>query len=121
LTRLIAHYQPYALVLQDVLAKNTRRSARIMELILQIARLAETRNIKVRCFSNEQVRRRFFGDSQGTKHALAEVLAKRFHEELGSCLPPKRRSWMGEDRRMDIFDAVALALAFQLKTTKLIV
>jgi len=27
-------------------------------------------------------------------------------------LPPKRRPWMSEDPRMDIFDAVSLAVAF---------
>jgi len=52
----------------------------------------------------------FFADGQGTKHALAEILAARFPEELGCRLPPKRRPWMSEDYRMDIFDAVALAL-----------
>ena len=41
---------------------------------------------------------------------MAEILVKRFPEELGSRLPPKRRPWMSEDSRMDIFDAVALAL-----------
>ncbi len=61
-------------------------------------------------FSHEHVRQVFFADGQGTKHALAEILAKRFPEELGSRLPPKRRAWMSEDSRMDIFDAVALAL-----------
>ena len=60
----------------------------------------------------EQVRRVFFANGQGTKHALAEILAKRFPEELGFRLPPKRRPWMSEDYRMDIFDAVALALIF---------
>jgi hypothetical protein len=61
-------------------------------------------------FSRQQVRRVFFADGQGTKHALAEILAKRFPEELGFRLPPKRRPWMSEDYRMDLFDAVALAL-----------
>jgi hypothetical protein len=50
------------------------------------------------------------GDDPGTKHALAEIIAERFPEELGFLLPPKRRDWMSQDSRMDIFDAVALAL-----------
>ena len=49
----------------------------------------------------------FIPDSQGTKHMLAEIIAKRFPEELGSRLPPKRKPWMSEDFRMNIFDAVA--------------
>ena len=48
-----------------------------------------------------------------TKHALAVLLAARFPKELQTRLPPKRRPWMSEDYRMGIFDAVALAVAFQ--------
>ncbi|MCX6925726.1 MAG: hypothetical protein NT154_21315, partial [Verrucomicrobia bacterium] len=56
------------------------------------------------------LRRVFCGARRGTKHALAEIIAQRFPEELGFRVPPKRRPWMSEDFRMDIFDAVALAL-----------
>lgn len=55
---------------------------------------------------------------QGTKHALAEILAKQFSEELASRLPPKRKAWMSEDYRMDIFDAVALVLVLRFKHVK---
>jgi len=41
-------------------------------------------------------------DELGTKLAIAEILAKKYPEELGSRLPPKRRLWMSEDYRMDI-------------------
>jgi hypothetical protein len=57
----------------------------------------------------------FITDGQGTKHALAEIMAERFPDELGSRLPPKRKPWMSEDSRMNIFDAAALALVFRLK------
>jgi hypothetical protein len=52
------------------------------------------------------------GNDKGTKHVVAEVIAQRFPEELGFRLPPKRRAWMSEDSRIDIFDAAALALAY---------
>jgi Holliday junction resolvasome RuvABC endonuclease subunit len=117
--RLIAYYQPDVLVLEDASGKNSRRSARIKTLGQQIMDLAKTRRTKVALFSRDQVRRLFFDGGQGTKHAVAEILAQRFQGELGACLPPKRRLWMSEDRRMDIFDAVALAFVFRLKTTKL--
>jgi hypothetical protein len=39
-------------------------------------------------------------------------------EELASRMPPKRKLWKSEDGRMDIFDAVALAVAFRLKKTR---
>jgi Holliday junction resolvasome RuvABC endonuclease subunit len=115
---LIAHYQPDVLVLPNVMAKNERRAPRIKALCGKIARLGELRKIKVVLFSTEQVRNCFFAGDRGTKHALAIILARRFSAELGDSLPPKRRLWVSEDRRMDIFDAVALALTFRLKMTK---
>lgn len=107
---LITHYRPGILVLEDASAKNSRRSPRIKALSRQIIKMAVTRKISVKLFSRDQVVKTFFADGQGTKHALAEIIAKRFPEELGLQLPPKRRPWMSEDPRMNIFDAVALAL-----------
>lgn len=109
---LIAHYRPGVMVFQDNSTKSSRRSARIRELGQKIIAMASSRNVRVALFSQEQVRRVFFANDPGTKHALAEILAKRFPEELGFRLPPKRRPWMSEDYRMDIFGAVSLALTF---------
>ena len=109
---MVAHYNPQVLALEDTGAKGARRSSRIQALTKRLVAVAESRDIKVALFSQKQVRRAFFGDDQGTKHALAEIVAKWFPEELGFRLPPKRRPWMSEDSRMDIFDAVALALMF---------
>ena len=47
---------------------------------------------------------------------MAELLAKKFPDELASRLPPKRKPWKSEDSRMDIFDAVALAVAFRMSS-----
>ena len=115
---LIAHYQPDVLVLEDTSTKDSRRAIRIRALSRKIIVLAARRKVSVALFSQEQVRRVFFADGQGTKHALAEILAKRFPEELGSRLPPKRRPWMSEDYRMDIFEAAALVLMLRLKNAK---
>lgn len=112
---MISHYQPGVIVFEDYSAKHSRRSARIRALGKKIIALAEIRNVTVVLFSREQVRQVFFADGLGTKYALAEMLAARFPEELASRLPPKRRPWMSEDYRMDIFDAVALALALRLR------
>ena len=110
---LVTHYQPDVMVLQDI--EDSQRSARIKALSKKITDMAATRKVRVVLFSHGQVRQAFFPDGQGTKHALAEILAKRFPEELASRLPPKRRPWMSEDYRMDIFDAVALAVVFRLQ------
>ncbi len=58
------------------------------------------------------------GDARGTKHEMAEMLARNFPAELINKLPPKRRPWENEDGRMDIFDAVGLTVVFNSKTTK---
>lgn len=111
--KLMAHYQPGVMVLQDTLVKNSHRAPRIKALTKRVIALAVKRNVSVKLFTIEKVRQVFFADGKGTKHMLAEIIAKRFPRELGCCLPPKRRAWTSEDSRMDIFDAVALALVFR--------
>lgn len=113
---LIAHYQPGMLVLQDT--EHSRRSARIRTLSKRLIAMAATHKVRVKLFSREQVMQVFFADAPGTKQALAEILAVRFPDELGSRLPPKRRPWMSEDSRMDIFEAVALALMLFRENSK---
>ena len=100
---LIAHYQPGVLVLEDT--EGSRRSARIQALSRQIVTMAATRKVSMKLFSQEEVQRIFFADGKGTKHAVAEIIAKRFPEE----------PWMSEHYQMDIFDAVALVLVLRLK------
>lgn len=114
---LIARYRPGVIVLEDASAKDSRRSPRIQTLTKEIISLTATRKITMTVFSREKVRAVFFPDGRGTKQMLAEIVAERFPDELGDRLPPKRRPWMSEDYRMDIFDAVALALVLRMKTS----
>jgi hypothetical protein len=110
--RFIKFYQPDVLVLPDVTAADTRRAARIKTLHRQIVAWAGKRQLKVRLVSVTQVRTQLLGAAKGTKFAVARTLAEKFPTELETRLPPKRRPWMSEDPRMDIFDAVGLATAF---------
>ena len=110
---LITHYQPDLIVLEDASSKDSKRSPRIRALTKKIVALASSSKVKVTLFSQKQIRNTFFTDGKGTKHALAEIIAKRFPDELSHRLPPKRRDWDSEKPRMGIFDAVALALTFQ--------
>jgi Holliday junction resolvasome RuvABC endonuclease subunit len=110
---MIALYNPQVMVLEDTGgAKGSRRSPRIQKLTKRLVAVAESHAIELALFSQKQVRRFFFGDADGTKDALAKIIAERFPEELGFRLPPKHRDWMSEDSRMGIFDAMALALAY---------
>ena len=110
--KFIQFYQPDVLVLPDVNAADTRRAKRIKILQRKIVAVAKKRQLKVRLISVTQVRGKLLGDAKGTKQAVAQTLAEKFPVELASRLPPKRRVWMSEDPRMDIFDAVGLAVAF---------
>ena len=58
------------------------------------------------------------GNPKGTKQEMAEMLAMQFPDELASRLPPKRKLWKSEDSRMDVFDAMALAVVFRMKRAK---
>ena len=113
--KMIAHYKPGVLVLPDASAKSSRRCPRIRALTKEISAMAASRRIKVAIVSRKQVMEAFFIDGTGTKYTIAKFLAIRFREELGPRLPPKRKDWESEDYRMGIFDAVALALARQLR------
>jgi len=115
---LITQYQPGTLVLEDASAKGSRRSPRIRTLTRQIVRIGATLKVRVKLFSRDQVMKTFFTNGKGTKHLLAEIMAKRFPEQLGLQIPPKRKPWKSEDSRMDIFDAVALAMVLRLKDAK---
>jgi RNase H-fold protein (predicted Holliday junction resolvase) len=114
--KLIARYQPGVLVLQDVAAKDSRRAPRIKSLHRQIVRLAAKHKLTVKLISGIQMRSVLLGNPKGTKQEMAELLARKFPDELASRLPPKRKPWKSEDTRMDIFDAVALAVVFRLKS-----
>ena len=112
--KLILQYRPDVLALQDYWAQGSRRSVRVRELGQRLVNLARDYGITTSLFSRERIHHAFLADSRGTKHALAEALARRFPEELGGRLPPKRRPWMSEDSRMSMFEAAALALMTRL-------
>lgn len=113
--KLIVRFQPDVLVLHDVNAEGTYRAPRIEELHRKVIALAKKRKLKVVKFSNTELRTLLLNDPKGTKHDMAECIAKQFPDELASRVPPKRKAWTSEPNRMDIFDAVGLALVFRKK------
>ena len=110
--RFIQFYQPDVLVLPNVTAADTRRATRIKTLHRKIAAWAGKLQLKLRLVSVTQVRTHLLGAPKGTKFVVARKLAEKFPTELETRLPPKRRPWMSEHPRMDIFDAVGMAVAF---------
>jgi hypothetical protein len=108
---LIEVYQPAVIVLEDHSGNGSRRSERIRKLGQEMRSSANAHRMKVKVLSRREVRKIFFAEPKGTKHCLAEMLTKRFPEELSSRLPRKRRPWESESHGMGIFEAVGLALA----------
>ena len=104
---LLNRYQPDILLLRDVAEA---RSIRIANLIEAIAAL---RRDPMACFvvSRGQVREAFGHLNRPTRVAIARAIAERipFFEPL---VPSVRKIWHSEDRRMGLFDAVALALTY---------
>ena len=113
--KLVAFYRPDMLVLPDVAAGKSRRSARIKRLHREVVNSAAKGKLQFESISEKQLRSLLLGNPNGTKQVIAETLAKRFPDELALRLPPKRRPWDSADSRMDVFDAVALAMAFRMK------
>src|ERR1035437_3295829 len=116
--KLMRQFLPSVLVLQDVNAEGCYRAPRIKALHRKIVGLAANHKCKVKLFSGNQLRDALLGDVKGTKHEMAELLARKYPDELAGKLPPKRRPWENEDGRMDMFDAVGLAAVFWIKKAK---
>ena len=115
--KLAALYRPDALILEDVAAKGSRRHPRIKRLHREVVAFAKKRKLAVKIISGRQSRRLHLGNEHETKQEMAEGLTKRFPIELAFRLPPKRRQWESADSRMDIFDAVGLAVAYRTQNT----
>jgi hypothetical protein len=114
--KLIVRFRPDVLVLNDVNAKGTYRALRIKELHRKVVALAKKRKLKVAKISNTELRAALLDDPKGTKHDMALRIAEQFPDELASRVPPKRKAWTSEANRMDIFDAVGLAVVFQMSS-----
>jgi len=116
---MIVRYLPGALVLLDLNAKGTYRAPRIKELHRQVLAMAKRHNLKVVQIPNTELRTVLLDNHKATKHDIAVRIGKLFPDELESRVPPKRKRWESQRSRMDIFDAVALAVVFRMKRKEL--
>ena len=103
---LVLRYLPVAIALGE---PDGRRSPRAARRIRLLASYAHQSRIHALHMSPTDVRATLQRPG-ATKHEVAETLVDLF-PELEPYLPPHRRPWMSEDARMDIFDALALAIA----------
>lgn len=103
---LVGRYSPALLVLQD--PSDRHRSKRAVRRIRLLGRRAASLGVRPLCVSRSEVRSRV-ADEAATKQEIALAIARLF-PELEVLTPRPRRPWTSEDDRMNVFDAVALAL-----------
>jgi len=109
LSVLIDRYHPDVLVLRG--GSKERNLPAMQAAIDAIATLAEGTGVQSCTMSRKEVQRAFAHLGSRTRYAIAGWIAKHI-PTLGPLMPPARKIWNGEDRRMGLFDAAALALAF---------
>lgn len=110
LTALIDRYDPHTLVLEDP-SRVPMRSARIERLYKAIAGLCLSRSIDLAVFAREDVHRCYASAGALTWQEIADAVGRQL-EPLRCSIPPRRRAWQGETRRMAIFAAAALAMTY---------
>lgn len=110
ISELIRLYEPDVLIAEDCADDSSRRRERARTLISEIGTLG-TSEMRVRFIPASMLRQLFSGEAPATKNEIATAIAHQLNE-LTTRLPPPRKPWMTEDKRMAIFDAAGLALAF---------
>lgn len=111
LRKLLAHYQPQVLILQNPGTHKGRRATQTARLLKDAARLATAQGMTVQSYPQADIQDVFARFKVRTKHEIAVTIAE-WLPELEPALPRKRKPWMGEDERMNVFDAVALSIAY---------
>lgn len=105
LSFLLDQYRPDAVVTRQI------SQGRLAKLSEAITELVKTRRIVVEAVSRDQTRKAFAHLGSPTRYAIVQAIAKQI-AVLAPYAPPIRKIWNGEDRRMGLFDAAALALTF---------
>jgi hypothetical protein len=107
---LLDRYTPEVLVLRDRADIHAGRG-RLYRLIEALEELAETKGVPNVQFSRQQLRQSFEFLGSPARYAIVEAIAKHI-PLFEPYVPPVRKIWKTEDRRMGLFDAIALALTF---------
>jgi len=108
---------PVELLVMEEPSAKVHRSDRVSALQGLLRSSALLRNVEVATYRRDQVQRCFSVVAAQSQQEIAEAIARLF-PDLAHKVPRKRSAWMGEDRRMAIFSAVALVLThFQIDGT----
>ena len=113
--KVVDRYSPYLLALEDCTL--TRRGDRAQNLINAVVGYAELLEIQTALLSRADVEKSLALLPGCTKHEIATSIA-RAYPELLPLLPKKRRTWDSEHPRMNLFDAVGLAVAARVRVLR---
>jgi hypothetical protein len=107
----IDRYSPDILILRDRVGVRSGRNWRHAMLVDALEKLAKQKGISIARYSRDQVRQSFGSLGSPTRYAIVQAIAKQV-PIFETYVPPVRKIWKAEDRRMGMFDAAALALTF---------
>ena len=108
LAALFDRYCPDVLVLR---AAGTTGAASLTAIIDAAEAFARGRGVETHRVSRDEIRQAFAYLGSFSRYAIAVKIAEKL-PILALLLPAPRKIWNGEDGRMGLFDAAALALAF---------
>ncbi len=109
LSALLDRYRPDVLLVREV--SKGRAMRRAAKLLTAIEEEARGRGLSTTAISRRQIRETFADLGSPSRYAIVEAIGKNI-PMLASYVPPRRKIWNGEDRRMGLFDAVALVLSY---------
>lgn len=104
---IINRYKPTIIAFEDV--SGTHRGERAAKRINDLVGYAALLDIERALVSRGEVRTALGLPYEATKYEVAKRIVTLF-QELEATLPPPRKPWQTEDERMNVFDAVGLAL-----------
>jgi hypothetical protein len=108
--KLLKVLNPDVLVLRDPVGLD-RRGGQLCMLIPLIEEVAKGRGIATTRVSRREIQRTFAFLESPTRSAIVQTIAKHI-PVFDRYVPPQRKIWQSEDRRMGLFDAAALAQAY---------
>lgn len=108
LSVLLEQYRPDIVVLREVATPYRREG---IEVYQSMKRLCKDARVPAAGLSRLQIRAAFAYLGSPSRGDIAKDLG-RIIPGLSSFTPPERKIWKAEDRRMGLFDAAALAIAF---------
>jgi Holliday junction resolvasome RuvABC endonuclease subunit len=109
--KLFDRYNPDIVVLEDWKVPGSRRSKRIRRLYRSIVHAALTRNIEVKQYSREDIRKTYESVGAESRYEIAQATAQEF-PALAYRLPKQKKKWESERTIIELFLAAALSLTY---------